>query len=696
LEAGCLAGGWSFPGWVRAPGAWDRRWEPHQVTPWPPRDHLHQGDVAGNVSLPPLAALRAPLGVASLCFTRHPVDLAAPAEALTATLLYVEAHIGEEWAAPRSPRNLQWPRPDEAEDRFWQALSSMVADLDPDVLLIPHCDYYFGPCLLQAASSITGLGRHWGRVPGVERSQDYTGLAAKYGARWALSQLTAGRIVCDPLALAEEISGVGGGLHHCIPMFHLDPVGSAAADRPPGDTQQGAAALLTTLMTTRMLDYSALLSRSLHVGWQVALTPNSRSRLAEGALAWACHEVGMVAPDAQADDDRDTDDALVEGADHVEPVLGTHRGSTLKLDFKSTYPSVVVSQGLCFSARQDVLPAYMKRLIALRDQAKQHKTRASGSGGGREAAYWHAGQLALKAAANAALGCLGSSFFRFRCRPIYGAILQGGRDALQAAQQLVREHTPVANARILYGVTDSVFVHLPQTGREKAFQIARDLTEGRTVGGLELEIEGVFTALQITQLNLYAGWLHVGPQDTVGRAEMRGTIGRQITTAPFIARAEERAVRTWALQPNPHTDGDEAPPGPDQWELVTGWSRATAGEAGGEVAQELITGGLPLRDGLMGKASRLVPHIKVGADGRLRPLAGAPWSEVNVEAYMSLGKLAASGVAAETLPGGAVTCRPRRGGGGGSPPLHAHASANRGGKRWPEVRPNLLGWPSPR
>jgi hypothetical protein len=261
----------------------------------------------------------------------------------------------------------------------------------------------------------------------------------------------------------------------------------------------------------------------------------------------------------------------------------------------------------------------------------------------------------------------------------------------------VREHTPVANARILYGVTDSVFVHLPQTGREKAFQIARDLTEGRTVGGLELEIEGVFTALQITQLNLYAGWLHVGPQDTVGRAEMRGTIGRQITTAPFIARAEERAVRTWALQPNPHTDGDEAPPGPDQWELVTGWSRATAGEAGGEVAQELITGGLPLRDGLMGKASRLVPHIKVGADGRLRPLAGAPWSEVNVEAYMSLGKLAASGVAAETLPGGAVTCRPRRGGGGGgSPPLHAHASANRGGKRWPEVRPNLLGWPSPR
>jgi hypothetical protein len=241
----------------------------------------------------------------------------------------------------------------------------------------------------------------------------------------------------------------------------------------------------------------------------------------------------------------------------------------------------------------------------------------------------------------------------------------------------VREHTPVANARILYGVTDSVFVHLPQTGREKAFQIARDLTEGRTVGGLELEIEGVFTALQITQLNLYAGWLHVGPQDTVGRAEMRGTIGRQITTAPFIARAEERAVRTWALQPNPHTDGDEAPPGPDQWELVTGWSRATAGEAGGEVAQELITGGLPLRDGLMGKASRLVPHIKVGADGRLRPLAGAPWSEVNVEAYMSLGKLAASGVAAETLPGGAVTCRPRR---GGKPPAARTRKREAGGQ----------------
>ena len=54
-----------------------------------------------------------------------------------------------------------------------------------------------------------------------------------------------------------------------------------------------------------------------------------------------------------------------------------HAEAVGKMDFKSTYPSAVVAAGLCYTPTAEVLPPLMRRLIALRDEAKGLKEAAA-------------------------------------------------------------------------------------------------------------------------------------------------------------------------------------------------------------------------------------------------------------------------------------------------------------------------------
>ena len=69
----------------------------------------------------------------------------------------------------------------------------------------------------------------------------------------------------------------------------------------------------------------------------------------------------VAVPDRQGDQDASGH----QGGATLAARAGWHIDPTAKLDFKSTYPSVIVALQLCFSHHKDILPPYMRWLVSM-------------------------------------------------------------------------------------------------------------------------------------------------------------------------------------------------------------------------------------------------------------------------------------------------------------------------------------------
>ncbi|KAJ1826633.1 DNA polymerase zeta [Coemansia sp. RSA 2599] len=120
-------------------------------------------------------------------------------------------------------------------------------------------------------------------------------------------------------------------------------------------------------------------------------------------------------------------------------------------------------------------------------------------------------QMGLKLIANVTYGYTGASFSgRMPCVDIADAIVQCGREILEDTIRYIHSRYPVWGARVVYGDTDSVFIHMPGKSRESAFRIGKKIAEAvtkRNPAPIKLKFEKVYQPCVLLTKKRYAGWM---------------------------------------------------------------------------------------------------------------------------------------------------------------------------------------------
>ncbi|KAJ1891832.1 DNA polymerase zeta, partial [Kickxella alabastrina] len=122
-------------------------------------------------------------------------------------------------------------------------------------------------------------------------------------------------------------------------------------------------------------------------------------------------------------------------------------------------------------------------------------------------------QLGLKLITNVTYGYAGASFSgRMPCVEIADAIVQSGRETLESA-------------RVVYGDTDSVFIHLPGKSRESAFRIGNEIAEAVTElnpAPVKLKFEKVYQPCVLLTKKRYVGWMFTTPEQREPVLDVKG------------------------------------------------------------------------------------------------------------------------------------------------------------------------------
>lgn len=254
----------------------------------------------------------------------------------------------------------------------------------------------------------------------------------------------------------------------------------------------------------------------------------------------------------------------------LEPKSGYYSSPVLVLDFQSLYPSVMMAYNLCYSTclgrvapfkhtyklgftehapepgvlarlardvyilpnglafvkphvRESMLGRMLKEVLDARVMTKQSLKMMP-----HHRAFHrrqHAQQLALKLLANVTYGyCGASASGRMPCVEIADAVVQAGRETLEAAMAHI-EATPAWGAEIVYGDTDSLFVHLPGKSQADAFRIGREIAEqvtARNPAPVRLNFEKVYLPCVLVAKKRYAGYKFESPAQARAVLDVKG------------------------------------------------------------------------------------------------------------------------------------------------------------------------------
>lgn len=238
----------------------------------------------------------------------------------------------------------------------------------------------------------------------------------------------------------------------------------------------------------------------------------------------------------------------------LEPRSGAYWGPVLVLDFQSLYPSVMMAYNVCYSTcvgrvepfrgtyklgfteqapapgvaarlgddvhlapnglvfvrpevRESTLSRMLREVLAARVLTKQTmKWRPHDHAFQRRQ---NAQQKALKLLANVTYGyCGASASGRMPCVEIADAIVQYGRETLERAMAEI-EREPAWAAEVVYGDTDSLFVHLPGRSVAEAFDVGRAMAARITAmnpAPVRLALEKVYMPCVLVAKKRYVGY----------------------------------------------------------------------------------------------------------------------------------------------------------------------------------------------
>ena len=175
------------------------------------------------------------------------------------------------------------------------------------------------------------------------------------------------------------------------------------------------------------------------------------------------------------------------------------------LDFKSMYPSIIISRNICFTTldpqgstispsgarfvpaevRVGIVPEILRELLADRDRFRAAMASAT-TPDVRQ--YYDGLQFAVKILMNSFYGVLASSFYRFTDKEIGAAITSFARDEITTIIRALETD----GHEVVYSDTDSVFVRAPVAGIEAAREFGESVSKRFTRTGVTFEFQSVF------------------------------------------------------------------------------------------------------------------------------------------------------------------------------------------------------------
>ncbi len=179
------------------------------------------------------------------------------------------------------------------------------------------------------------------------------------------------------------------------------------------------------------------------------------------------------------------------------------------LDFKSMYPSLIISNNICFTTKspdgkyespdigdgkrvryvskdvfEGLVPRILKELMDERDRTKVMEKEAKDPDQER---YYHGLQSAIKVLMNSFYGVFASAFYRFTDREIGASITAFAR----ANTKKVISDLENEDVDVIYGDTDSVFYQSPEESLDGAVSHGKAVSKRFSVEGAALEFEKV-------------------------------------------------------------------------------------------------------------------------------------------------------------------------------------------------------------
>jgi len=177
------------------------------------------------------------------------------------------------------------------------------------------------------------------------------------------------------------------------------------------------------------------------------------------------------------------------------------------LDFKSMYPSLIISENICFTTisadgeiespngvrylskekKEGILPGILGSLMKERDSIKKKMKNASED----EYHYLDGLQNAVKVLMNSFYGVFASSFYRFTDKNIGGSITAFARATVKGMiSELEKEEI-----QVIYSDTDSIFVRSPHDNMKETLEFGKSMAKRYSAEGRQLEFEKIMEPL---------------------------------------------------------------------------------------------------------------------------------------------------------------------------------------------------------
>ncbi|MCS7134996.1 MAG: DNA-directed DNA polymerase [Candidatus Aenigmarchaeota archaeon] len=431
------------------------------------------------------------------------------------------------------------------EKELLEEFLKIVDEFDPDII-VGYNNTNFDLPYIEARLRVNNLPRALGRCN--QKNMSITKLSS------VTTVTVPGRVVVDVYALIKEAVNKFG-LYKGLKRFSLGDVsqtilGETKVDvahseiskfwKDDGDnfvklinySRKDAELPFRMLMELNMLDKFFEISKVTGLILQDVLDGGEAARI-EQLLLREFNKRGFIVPnkpDTQELNRRNEEriNYGLKGGFVLAPEIGLHDKAIVYLDFKSMYPSIMISFNICPTTllkdkhnqvesiitpfntvfvhpkvRKGIVPEIVEYLIKTRDKIKKEMKNVKTE---QEKRYLHAKQYAFKTVANAFYGYTGYLRARLYVLEIANTITATGRELIKKAKNIVETQTPY---KVVYADTDSVMVKLDTDDVKEAFKIGNEIAQliNSNIGyGLEMKVEGVFKTMLILSKKRYAGW----------------------------------------------------------------------------------------------------------------------------------------------------------------------------------------------
>jgi DNA polymerase zeta len=155
-------------------------------------------------------------------------------------------------------------------------------------------------------------------------------------------------------------------------------------------------------------------------------------------------------------------------------------------------------------------------------------------------------QLGLKLLANVTYGYTAASFSgRMPCSDIADSIVETGRLILEKAIKTINSH-PTWNANVVYGDTDSIFIHFPNSSVDRAFKVGKEISEHITSqypDPIFLKFEKVYRPCFLISKKRYVGMKYESPYEKYPQYEAKGIETVRRDGCPAVAKIMEKSLK---------------------------------------------------------------------------------------------------------------------------------------------------------